>query len=174
MDATKGMLNEKAFAQMKDGVIILNAARDALVNDNDLEVALKSGKVRKYVTDFPNAKTANMDGVVAISHLGASTEEAEDNCAVMAVNEIVQFIENGNLINSVTYPALDLGAKNGTRVVVLYNAEEQNAEKLLEELKPCGLNKFVSGVKGKFGALLAEVNKAPEKDLNAIKTIIIK
>ena len=174
MDATKGMLNEKAFAQMKDEVIIINAARDALVNDNDLEVALKSDKVRKYVTDFPNAKTANMDGVVAISHLGASTEEAEDNCAVMAVNEIVQFIENGNLINSVTYPALDLGTKNGTRVVVLYNAEEQNAEKLLEELKPCGLNKFASGVKGRFGALLAEVNKAPEKDLNAIKTIIIK
>ena len=85
LDATRGMLNAAAFSKMKDGVIIINAARDALVNDSDLEEAIKSGKVRKYVTDFPNAKTANMEGVVAISHLGASTEEAEDNCAKMAV-----------------------------------------------------------------------------------------
>ena len=76
LDATRGMLNEAAFNKMKDGVIIVNAARDALINDADLEVALKNGKVRKYVTDFPNAKTANMEGAVAIAHLGASTEEA--------------------------------------------------------------------------------------------------
>ena len=79
MDATRGMLCEATFSKMKDGVIIVNAARDALVNDDDLAKALEIGKVRRYVTDFPNAKTANMEGVVAISHLGASTEEAEDN-----------------------------------------------------------------------------------------------
>ena len=174
MDATRGMLNEQAFSQMKDGVIIINAARDALVNDNDLEVALKSGKVRKYVTDFPNARTANMEGVVAISHLGASTEEAEDNCAVMAVNEIVQFIENGNLINSVNYPSVDLGAKTGIRVIALYNTEEQNSESILEELKPCGVSKFANAVKGKFGTLVVEVKNAPETNLKAIKTIVIK
>ena len=80
MDATRGMINKDAFNKMKDGVILINCARDAIVNDDDLKAAIEAGKVRKYVTDFPNFKTANMDRVVAISHLGASTEEAEDNC----------------------------------------------------------------------------------------------
>lgn len=94
---------------MKDGVVILNFARDLLVNDDDMAEALDSGKVRKYVTDFPNAKTANMEGVIAFPHLGASTEESEDNCAVMAVKEIVDYIENGNIKNSVNYPTCDMG-----------------------------------------------------------------
>ena len=174
MDATRGMINESAFNQMKDGVIIINAARDALVNDNDLEVAIKSGKVRKYVTDFPNAKTANMDGVVAISHLGASTEEAEDNCAVMAVNEIRGLLENGNLVNSVNFPSVDLGPKNGYRAVVLFSSEENSSDELLESLKPFGVNKFASGVKGKFGALVAELNKDPGQLNLGIRTLVIK
>ena len=113
LDATKGMLNKEAFAKMKDGVIIVNCARDAIVNDNDLEEAIKAGKVRRYVTDFPNHKTANMEGVVAISHLGASTEEAEDNCAMMAIEELKDFIENGNITHSVNYPDVNAGAKSG-------------------------------------------------------------
>ena len=80
-----------------------------LVCDDDMAEALKSGKVKKYVTDFPNAKTANMEGVIATPHLGASTEESEDNCAVMAVQEIMDFVENGNVINSVNYPRCELG-----------------------------------------------------------------
>ena len=93
MDATKKMINAEAFSKMKDGVIILNLARDTLVDDDALEEAINSGKVRKYVTDFPNAKTENMDGVLAFPHIGASTRESEDNCAVMAARELVDYLE---------------------------------------------------------------------------------
>ncbi len=109
LDDTKGMINKASISMMKDGVVILNYARDLLVNDDDMKESLESGKVRKYVTDFPNAKTANMEGVIAFPHLGASTEESEDNCAIMAVNQIVNYIENGNIVNSVNYPACDMG-----------------------------------------------------------------
>jgi len=104
MDATKHMINADSLKLMKDGVIILNFSRDALVNDEDIEKALACGKVKKYVTDFPNEKSANMNGVIAIPHLGASTEESEDNCAVMAVKEIMNYLENGSIKNSVNYP----------------------------------------------------------------------
>lgn len=112
MDTTKHMINAETIGQMKDGVIILNFARDLLVNDDDMETALASGKVAKYVTDFPNAKTANMEGVIAFPHLGASTEESEDNCARMAVQEIMDYMENGNIHNSVNYPDCDAGSCN--------------------------------------------------------------
>lgn len=109
LDDTRQMINKDTMATMKDGVVILNFARDLLVNDDDMAEALASGKVGKYVTDFPNAKTANMEGVIAFPHLGASTAESEDNCAVMAVKEIVDFMDNGNIKNSVNYPACDAG-----------------------------------------------------------------
>ncbi len=106
---TKEMINSETISKMKDGVVILNLARDLLVNDADIEEALKSGKVAKYVTDFPNEKTAKMEGVIAIPHLGASTEESEDNCAVMAVKQLMDYMENGNIKNSVNYPNCDAG-----------------------------------------------------------------
>ena len=106
---TKEMIQTETIAKMKDGVVILNFARDLLVNDDDIEVALKSGKVAKYVTDFPNKKTAKMEGVIAIPHLGASTEESEDNCAIMAVKQLKDYMENGNIRNSVNYPNCDAG-----------------------------------------------------------------
>lgn len=109
LDDTRQMINKDTMATMKDGVVILNFARDLLVNDDDMAEALASGKVGKYVTDFPNAKTANMEGVIAFPHLGASTAESEDNCAVMAVKEIVDFMDNGNIKNSVNYPSCDAG-----------------------------------------------------------------
>lgn len=109
LDDTREMINKDTLAMMKDGVVILNFARDLLVCDDDMAEALASGKVKKYVTDFPNAKTAKMDGVIATPHLGASTEESEDNCAVMAVKQLVDFVENGNIINSVNYPKCELG-----------------------------------------------------------------
>ena len=156
LDATKGLLNKAAFAKMKDGAIIINAARDALVNDDDLKEALASGKVRRYVTDFPNAKTANMEGVVAISHLGASTEEAEDNCASMAAAQVVDYIENGNIINSVNFPALDLGKKVNHRVLVLVRGELPS-----EALALCKGDKMVNAVKGNSAALLIETKEVP-------------
>lgn len=161
LDATKGMLNKEAFAKMKDGVIIVNCARDAIVNDNDLEEAIKAGKVRRYVTDFPNHKTANMEGVVAISHLGASTEEAEDNCAAMAASQVVDYVENGNIINSVNYPRLDLGKKEGKRVVVLFEGDK--VKEVSDIVSKAGAKKLVSGLKGAFGALLAEVSGEVDK-----------
>ncbi len=118
---TKEMINTETLAQMKDGVVILNFARDLLVNDADIEVALKEGKVAKYVTDFPNEKTAKMEGVIAIPHLGASTEESEDNCAVMAVKQLKDYMENGNIKNSVNYPNCDAGiCKTAGRIAILH------------------------------------------------------
>ena len=112
LESTKGMINAEAIAMMKTGVIIINAARDALVNEKDVLDAIESGKVRRYVSDFPNATTAGKKGCIVIPHLGASTAEAEDNCAVMAVKEMRDYLENGNIVNSVNYPACSLGPAN--------------------------------------------------------------
>ena len=101
LDSTRKMIDAEAISKMKDGVIILNFARDLLVDDDAMAEALASGKVAKYVTDFPNPKTANMAGCIAIPHLGASTEESEDNCAKMAVQQMMDYLENGNIVNSV-------------------------------------------------------------------------
>lgn len=121
LDDTRKMINAEAISKMKDGVIILNFARDLLVDDDAMEEALKSGKVKRYVTDFPNARTANMEGVIAIPHLGASTEESEDNCAKMAVSQVMNYLENGNIINSVNFPNCDMGicTKEG-RITILH------------------------------------------------------
>lgn len=108
-DQTKGMFNNETFASMKDGVIILNFSRDTLVNDDEMIEALKSGKVGRYVTDFPNPKVAAKEEVIAIPHLGASTTESEDNCAVMAVKQLIEYLENGNIKNSVNYPNCEMG-----------------------------------------------------------------
>ncbi|MCI7809506.1 phosphoglycerate dehydrogenase [bacterium] len=109
LEDTRKMINAEAISKMKDGVIILNFARDLLVDDDAMAEALASGKVARYVTDFPNEKTANMPGCIAIPHLGASTEESEDNCAKMAVQELMDYLENGNIKNSVNYPNCDMG-----------------------------------------------------------------
>lgn len=121
LDDTRKMINAEAISKMKDGVIILNFARDLLVDDEAMAAALASGKVARYVTDFPNEKTANMPGCIAIPHLGASTEESEDNCAQMAVTELMDYLENGNIKNSVNYPNCDMGqCKAASRVTLLH------------------------------------------------------
>ena len=121
VEDTKQMINAEALNQMQDGVIILNFARDLLVDDDAMAEALRSGKVKRYVTDFPNEKTANMEGVIAIPHLGASTEESEDNCAKMAVRQVMNYLENGNIINSVNYPNCDMGiCTKAGRVTILH------------------------------------------------------
>ena len=126
LDSTKGMINAEALAMMKNGVIIVNAARDALVNEADMLQAIEAGKVRKYVSDFPNATTAGKKGCLVIPHLGASTEEAEDNCAVMAVKEMRDYLENGNIVNSVNYPACSLGIPNKAGRVAICHKNEAN------------------------------------------------
>lgn len=109
LDSTKGMFNKTAFDKMKDGVVILNFSRDTLVDEDDMKEALESGKVGRYVVDFPNPTTVNLPNTTVTPHLGASTQESEDNCAKMAVSEIRDFMENGNIKNSVNYPNCDAG-----------------------------------------------------------------
>ena len=121
LDDTQKMINADAISKMKDGVIILNFARDLLVDDDAMAEALKTGKVSRYVTDFPNAKTANMPGCLAIPHLGASTEESEDNCAKMAVRQVMDYLENGNIVNSVNFPNCDMGVcHTAGRITILH------------------------------------------------------
>ncbi len=121
MDSTKKMINKETIASMKDGVVVLNFARDLLVDDDAMAEALESGKVHRYITDFPNPKSVNMKNVIAIPHLGASTEESEDNCAVMAVKEMMDYLENGNIRNSVNFPACDMGVcRTASRVAVMH------------------------------------------------------
>ena len=121
LEDTKKMINAETIAKMKDGVIILNFARDLLVDDDAMAEALASGKVRRYITDFPNEKTANMPGCIAIPHLGASTEESEDNCAKMAVTQVMNYLENGNIVNSVNFPNCDMGVCTSQgRITILH------------------------------------------------------
>lgn len=115
---TKGMINAENLAKCKDGVRILNFARGDLVNNADLLAAIKSGKCAAYITDFAADELLGVDGVVALPHLGASTPESEENCAVMAVNQTVDFLENGNIVNSVNFPAVSLLRKSKTRLCI--------------------------------------------------------
>ncbi len=120
-DATRGLINQSSLDMMKDGAVVLNFARDVLVQEEDMAKALASGKVRKYITDFPNPLSVNMEGALVIPHLGASTEESEDNCAKMAAAEIMDYLDNGNIRNSVNYPACDMGVcKTAGRVAVMH------------------------------------------------------
>ncbi len=120
MPATKGMLGKDAFAAMKDGVRILNFSRDGLVDSAAMKDALASGKVARYVVDFPTDEMLGVENVVAIPHLGASTPESEDNCAVMAVDQIKDYLENGNIKNSVNYPDVQVPRSGDTRICVLH------------------------------------------------------
>lgn len=126
VESTRGMLNKDAVAKMKDGVIILNFARDLLANETDIIEGIKAGKVRKYVTDFPNTITAGQEGCIVIPHLGASTEESEDNCAKMAVKEMMNYLENGNIINSVNYPDCDMGICSQAGRVAIFHKNKAN------------------------------------------------
>ncbi len=126
LDSTKGMINKDAIDKMKDGVIILNFARDLLVNEKDVLDGIKAGKVRKYVSDFPNPTTAGQEGCIVIPHLGASTEESEDNCAKMAVKEMMNYLKNGNIANSVNYPNCDMGVCNQAGRVAIFHKNIAN------------------------------------------------
>lgn len=117
---TKGMFNKEAYSLMKDGVRLINLSRADLFNTNDTLEAVKSGKIATYVTDFPTAEMINVENVIAIPHLGASTPESEDNCAVMAAQELIDFLENGNIKNSVNYPTVVLPRSTDKRICVLH------------------------------------------------------
>ena len=141
LDATKGMINSETISQMKDGVVVLNFARDLLLDDGAMAEALKSGKVARYVTDFPNPKSVNMKGAIAIPHLGASTEESEDNCARMAVKEIMDYLENGTIKNSVNFPNCDMGVcRVASRVAVFHENIPNMIGQITGILASAGMN----------------------------------
>lgn len=130
LESTKGMIGREAVSLMKPTTVILNFARDLLVDEKAVLAALEEGKIRKYVSDFPNPETVGKKGVVVIPHLGASTEESEDNCAVMAVNELMDFLENGNIKNSVNYPNCNLGVCTSASRVAIYH---KNIKKMISQ-----------------------------------------
>ncbi|MBS1416384.1 MAG: 3-phosphoglycerate dehydrogenase [Clostridia bacterium] len=169
---TRGFINRESIAKMKDGVNIINCSRGELVDDDSIIEACESGKVNRYVTDFPNSALLNRKNIICTPHLGASTAEAEDNCAIMAAKQIVNFVEKGNIVNSVNYPAVHLDAKGAQRVVVLFKGDESVGEEAQEILAPFKVVGFVVKTKKAYGAALFNLNsEADEKAINALKGI---
>ena len=126
LDSTRGMIDETAIGKMKNGVILLNFARDLLVDEQAVLAGIDAGKVRSYVSDFANSVTAGRKGCIVTPHLGASTEESEDNCAVMAVQEMMDFLENGNIKNSVNYPNCDMGVCSQVGRITIFHKNVAN------------------------------------------------
>ena len=175
----KGMIGKDSIDEMKDGVVILNFARDLLVDDDEMEKALESGKVARYVTDFPNTKSAKMEKAIVIPHLGASTQESEDNCAVMAANELVDYLENGNIKNSVNFPSCDMGVCQAEgRVAILHKNVPNMIGQITSAFAKNGYN--ISDLTNKSKAsraytLIDIESKASEKlvdELNAIDGVL--
>lgn len=157
LPATKGMINKDLIANMKDGAIILNFARPDLVVVDDIKAALESGKIRKYMTDLANEETIGVPGIVATPHLGASTAEAEENCAVMAAEELMDYLGCGNIRNSVNFPAVSLDCIEGTKkVCVLYKDAEDKAEEIKAFYGDC-LVEMASGKRGDYGYVICAV-----------------
>ena len=166
LDSTKQMINAEAISKMKDGVIILNFARDLLVDDDALEEALKSGKVKRYITDFPNDRTANMEGVIAIPHLGASTEESEDNCARMAVKQVMNYLENGNIINSVNFPNCDMGiCDKASRITIIHKNIPNTLSKFTMVLSTEDINisDLVNRSRGEYAYTMLDLDHVPSQ-----------
>ena len=126
LDSTRGMIDKEAIEQMKDGVILLNFARDVLVKEEDVLEGIKTGKIRRYVSDFPNPVTAGQKNWIVIPHLGASTEESEENCARMAVKEMMEYLKNGNINNSVNYPSCNMGVCTQAGRVAIFHKNIAN------------------------------------------------
>ncbi len=171
---TIGMVDEHACSLMKDGAVFLNFSRDTLVNNDAMAAALESGKVHAYITDFAVPAVMNMKGAIVLPHLGASTAEAEDNCAMMAVRELVDYIDNGNIVNSVNYPACSLtaGEVEGGRIAVLHAGEEGAAEQISAELAKAGIANMASAARGNSAYVLAELSAAASQDvLDALRAV---
>lgn len=168
LDSTKGMINKEAIAKMKDGVVILNFARDLLANETDVLEALESGKVARYVSDFPNPTTAGAKGCIVIPHLGASTEESEDNCAKMAVQEMMDYLEHGNIKNSVNYPACDMGVcTQAGRVAIFHKNIANMITKFTAEFGEKGINitDMTNKSRGEVAYTMLDVESAPTAEI---------
>ena len=163
----RGMIGKEAIYKMKDGVNILNFARGELVDDLAIKEGLATQKVKHYVTDFPNKNVAGLDGVITIPHLGASTEESEDNCAEMAVEQLMNFLENGNITHSVNFPDCDMGALvMPARVVVLHKNIPAMVSKISQNLGEQGINieTMNNRSKGEMAVSILDVSAVPHAE----------
>jgi D-3-phosphoglycerate dehydrogenase len=178
LESTRKMINRDAFSKMKDGVVLLNFARDLLVDEEALVEALEKGKVKKYVTDFANPIVAGREGILVTPHLGASTEESEENCAVMAVKEIRDFLENGNIKNSVNFPNCDMGTCVAVgRIAITHKNVPNMLSQVTKILGDQGVNiaDLTNKSKGEFAYSLLDlesaVTKETQDDLKALEGV---
>ena len=168
MDSTRGMINAVSIAKMKKGVILLNFARDLLANEKDVLEGIQSGKIARYVSDFPNPVTAGQPGCIVIPHLGASTAESEDNCAVMAVEEMMDYLENGNIKNSVNYPSCDMGiCTKAGRVAIFHKNIANMITKFAAEFGDKGINisDLTNKSRGEVAYTMLDVEEKPTQDM---------
>ena len=178
-ETTKGMIDKNAISLMKKEVVVLNFARDVLVNEEDMVDALLSGAVKKYVTDFPNPVITGVKNAIVIPHLGASTEESEDNCAKMAVKEVIEFLENGNIRNSVNYPNCEMGLKGDhVRITVLHRNVPNMIGQFTTILADEGINiaNMTNKSKNEYAYTMIDVENEISSDvtkkLNEIKEVL--
>ncbi|MBE6532144.1 MAG: 3-phosphoglycerate dehydrogenase [Ruminococcaceae bacterium] len=171
---TRGMINKETIAKMKDGVRIINLARADLVNSEDMKAALESGKVAAYVTDFPTPDTVNMKNTVSIPHLGASTAESEDNCAVMAARQLCEFLETGNIKNSVNFPAVSIPHTGASRICICHKNVANMLASITGIVSGAGINieNLSNGSKGDFAYTIVEMSvKIPADIIPKIEAI---
>ena len=163
---TKGMFNEQTIAKMKDGVVIINNSRGELVDTQAMLAALESGKVARYITDFPDAKLIGVKNAICVPHLGASTPEAEDYCAVMAAHELTDYIENGNIKNSVNYPSVSMPKESAARVCVHHKNIKEILSKLLTIISSQGINvaNMQDASKGEYAYLICDLDEVPSAE----------
>lgn len=172
MDSTKKMLNKELFNLANKGVVVLDFARDTLVNEDDIKAALESGQVGKFVTDFANPVVVTFPNTIVLPHLGASTEEAEDNCALMAIDELKDYVENGNIKNSVNYPALNAGAKTAdVRICINHKNVPGMIAKFSEIIMKDGanINTLTNKSKGEFAYTIIDIDK--NVDANKLQAV---
>lgn len=175
MDSTKGMVDASVFAQMKSSAVLLNFARGPLVDTKALVEALRTNRIRKYVTDFPESDIASLKNAIVFPHLGASTAESEDNCAVMAVREVRDYLENGNIHNSVNYPNCDMGiCRFAMRVTIIYRNIPNMLSKFTAAFGDLGINieRMSNEAKGEYGYVIMDLaNEADDMSIEAIRKI---
>ena len=176
MDSTRNTINAETIAQMKDGVIILNFARGGLVNNADIKKALADGKVAKYVVDFADSETVNQPGIINIPHLGASTAESEDSCAVMAAQELADYLENGNILNSVNFPNCSLPEDNIGRIAIAHKNIPNVIAKFTEALSSVNISDMINKSKGELAYTIINTDHAIPAEaiekLNQIDAVI--
>lgn len=173
LDSTRGMIDDAAIAEMKQGVVILNFARDLLVDEPAVIRAIEAGKVRCYVSDFPNETTVGKKGVIVTPHLGASTAESEENCAVMAVKELRNFLENGNIKNSVNYPNCDLGVcESASRIAICHKNVKGMISRFTDVLADTNIHNMSNASKGNYAYTLLDLDsEVSEEELQKVSQI---